>query len=122
MDEQIFFENGKVTVSKNQFIVENQTFTLDSIASIKIETIPPSRRLSGNTAIIGALCLSLDELFFVIGLILLAVAGFLWKRTKPQYSIILNTASGEKQALVSDNEEYIKQVFFALNEALVSRA
>lgn len=121
MAEQIFFENGKVTITESQFVVENQTFALNSIKAIKTGTIPPSRRLSGNTAIIGALCLSLDALFFVIGLMLLAVAGFLWKNGKTQHSIILTTASGDLQALASDNEEYINQVFSALNQALASR-
>lgn len=121
MAEQIFFENGKVTITQSQFVVENQTFALNSIKSIKTGTIPPSRRLSGNTAIIGALCLSLDALFFVVGLMLLAVAGFLWKNGKVQHSIILTTASGDQKALASDNEEYIKQVFSVLNQALASR-
>lgn len=121
MDSQNFFENGKVTISKTQFTVENQTFALDTIKAIKIEIIPPNRRLSGNIAIIGALFLSLDELFFIIGLMLLAVAAFLWKKTKPQHSIILNTSAGEKQALTSDNEAHIQKVFSALNEALTSR-
>lgn len=121
MEENIFFKNETVTISQNQFIVENQTFALDNVTSIKIETSPPSRRVSGNTAIIGALCLSLDELFFMLGFVLLAVAGYLWKIGKPKHSIILNTSAGEKQTLVSDDEEYIKQVFAALNAALESR-
>lgn len=121
MEEKSFFANGTVTVTQNQLIVENQTFELAGVTSIKIGETPPNRRLSGNTAIIGALCLSLDAFFFVVGLILLGVAGFLWKTTKPQYSIILNTPSGEKPALISDNKEYVEQVFSALNQALLSR-
>ncbi len=121
MSEQISFENGKVTITSSQFVLENQTFALDNIKSIKTETTPPSRRLSGNIAIIGALCLSLDALFFVIGLMLLAVAGFLWKNAKTRYSIILTTAAGDQQVLASDNEAYINQVFSALNQALAGR-
>ena len=121
MDSHNFFENGKVTISESQFIVENQVFMLDNVSSIKIETPPPSRRLSGNIAIIGALCLSLDGLFFIVGLMLLAVSAFLWKKTKSQQTIILNTLAGEKQTLTSDDEEYIQKVFSALNQALISR-
>lgn len=121
MAEQISFENGKVTITESQFVVENQTFELNSIRSVKTATIPPSRRVSGNIAIIGALCLSLDALFFVVGLMLLAVAGFLWKNGKTHYSIILTTTSGDQQVLASDNEAYINQVLSALNQALVSR-
>lgn len=121
MAEQIFFENGNITINQEQFIVENQTFEMASITSLKIETSPPSKRLSGNIAIVGALCFSLTEFFFIIGLLLLGVAFFLWKKAKPHYSIILNTRAGEKQALVSDDKEYIDQVVSALNQALISR-
>jgi hypothetical protein len=64
MEEQILFENGTVTITQNQFIVEKQTFAMNTITSIKTTETPPSVRLSGNTAIVGSLFLFLDELFF----------------------------------------------------------
>lgn len=121
MTEQILFENGKVSLTESQLIVEQQTFELASIQSIKIQTSPPNRRLSGNTAIVGALCLALDELFFIFGLLLLGVSAWLWKKTKPQHAIILTTSAGEKRVLVSDDETYIRLVFSALNDALINR-
>jgi hypothetical protein len=122
MEEHIFFENGKITITKNQFIVDKQSFAMNSITAIKITEKPPSARLSGNTAIVGSLFLFLDGLFFFIGLIMLVIAGLLWKNTKPHYSIILTTPSGELLALTSQEKEYIEKIFAALNQALLSRA
>ncbi len=121
MEEQILFENGTVTITQNQFIVEKQTFAMNTITSIKTTETPPSARLSGNTAIIGSLCLFMDELFFFVGLILLAISAILWKNTKPTYSIILNTKKGEVLAFTNKDKDYVAQVFSALNQALMNR-
>lgn len=121
MEEQILFENGTVSITQNQFIVEKQIFAMNTITSIKTTETPPSARLSGNTAIIGSLCLFMDELFFFVGLILLAISAILWKNTKPTYSIILNTKQGEVLAFTNKDKDYVAQVFSALNQALINR-
>ena len=120
MEEQILFENGTVTITQNQFIVEKQIFAMNTITSIKTTETPPSVRLSGNTAIIGSLCLFMDELFFFVGLILLVISAILWKNTKPTYSIILNTKKGEVLAFTNKDKDYVAQVFSALNQALMN--
>ncbi|MCG4454468.1 DUF6232 family protein [Pseudomonas sp. MMS21-TM103] len=121
MDEKIFFNQGNVSVSNSRFIVDGQTYAMSNVTSVKSGATPPDRGTAIIIAIIGLACLFGSGWVFVAGIVALAIAILVWIGSKAKYSVILNTSSGENQALVSEDESYISNVISSLNEAIVSR-
>lgn len=121
MDEKIFFNQGNVSVSNSRFIVDGQTYAMSNVTSVKSGVTPPDRGAAIVIAIIGLACLFGSGWVFVAGLVAVAVAVLAWMGSKAKYSVILNTASGENKALVSEDKPYIANVISSLNEAIVSR-
>lgn len=121
MEEKIFFNQGNVSVSNSRFIVDGQTYAMSNVTSVKSGVTPPSRGIAIALAIIGLLCLAGEGVVFMVGLGSLILAVLLWVVSKTSYSVILNTSSGENQALVSEDKSYIEKVISSLNEAIVSR-
>ncbi len=121
MDEKIFFSQNEVSVSNSRFIVDGQTYAMSNVTSVKSGVTPPE--LAGFVVIIviGLACLFGSGWVFVGGLVAIALGVSGWIGSNATYSVILNTSSGENQALVSEDEEYIKQVISSLNDAIVSR-
>jgi len=121
MDENIFFNNGNVSVSNSRFIVSGQTYAMSNVTSVKSGIKEPERGGSVALVVIGLLCLLGSGWVFFVGLLLIGFGIMAWHGGKAQYSVILNTSAGENQALVSEDKLYIKDVIAALNEAIVSR-
>lgn len=121
MEEQTFFNQGNVSVSNSRFIVDGQTYAMSNVTSVKSGYTEPSRGGSIVCGIIGLMCLFGSGWVFIVGLVLLAIAIFIWFSAKARYSVILNTSSGENQALISEDQSYIANVITSLNDAIVSR-
>lgn len=121
MDEKIFFNQGNVSVSNSRFIVDGQTYAMSNVTSVKSGVTPPDRGAAIVITIIGLGCLLGSGWVFVGGLVALGIAVLAWIGSKAKYSVILNTSSGENQALVSEDKPYIANVISSLNEAIVSR-
>ena len=62
-----------------------------------------------------------QAVFKIFGLILIVVGIVIFKCLKSECSVFLNSASGESQALKSDDKSYINKVINALNESIVHR-
>jgi hypothetical protein len=121
MEEKIFFNEDNVTVSNSRFIVSGQTYAMSNVTSVKSGKIEPDHGSSGILGVIGLACLFGSGWVFFAGLLLIALAIFIFLNNKPTYSVILNTASGENQALTSTDKQYISEVINSLNESIVSR-
>ncbi|MCC5883800.1 MAG: hypothetical protein JJU25_14360 [Halomonas sp.] len=121
MEEKVFFNQGNVSVSNSRFIVDGQTYAMSNVTSVKSGFIPPDRGAAKIIALIGLGCLFGSGWVFVAGIAALVIAVLVWIGNKEKYSVILNTSSGENQALVSEDESYITKIISSLNEAIVSR-
>ncbi|MFB3304263.1 DUF6232 family protein [Pseudomonas sp. AMR01] len=121
MDEKIFFTQGNVSVSNSRFIVDGQTYAMSNVTSVKSRVTPPDRGAAIIIAIVGLACLFGSGWVFIAGLVALALAVLVWVGSKAKYAVILNTSSGENQALVSEDKPYIANVISSLNDAIVSR-
>lgn len=121
MDEKIFFNQGNVSVSNSRFIVDGQTYAMSNVTSVKSGVTPPDRGAAVVIAVIGLACLFGSGWVFVAAIVAIAIAVLAWIGSKAKYSVILNTSSGENQALVSEDKAYIANVIASLNEAIVSR-
>lgn len=122
MEEKIFFNQGNVSVSNSRFIVDGQTYAMNNVTSVKSGVIEPNRTGPIILGIIGLLMLfGSSGGWLIAGLVLLGLAVLAWKGNKRQFTVLLNSSSGENKALVSTDESYIKTVINSLNDAIVSR-
>jgi hypothetical protein len=130
MDETVFFENNNVKVTNSRFIVGNQTYAMAAVNSVKITTtdITPPNTFAGILIVVGAIWLlvalgSGNASSFLWSVALLAGGVFWFRSIKPtfEHKIILTTSSGEATALTSRNDQDIRPVEKALNDALVFR-
>ena len=131
--EKVFFDVGGVKVTNARFIVNQQTYAMASVSSVKVSSTDRTPSKSGAvwTCIFGALSLAAsfgvtndNSWLSAIGGIVLLAVGIIWYRSiKPkfEYKLILTTSSGENTALTSFDLKDIRRVEHALNEAVIFR-
>lgn len=118
MEETVFFNQAGVSVSNARFIVNSQTYAMNGVTSIKQAVNHPSR--------LGPIVLGFIGFLFLFGsivlaLIFLAAAILWWMNQKPEWFVILSSASGETKALSSNDKTYIDGVINALNQSIIHR-
>ena len=121
MEEKSFFNEGDVSVSNARFIAQGQTYAMSGVTSVKSFRQDPSRKGPIIMGIIGVLALAGGGTVTIVGLALIAGAVAMWFLQKPEFSVLLSTASGEAKALTSKDSEFISKVVGSLNNAIVHR-
>lgn len=121
MEEKTFFNENGVSVSNARFIAQGQTYAMSGVTSVKSFRQEPSRKGPIILAIIGLIALTGGGTVTVVGLALIAGAVALWILQKPEFSVLLSSASGEAKALTNKDGEFIGKVVAALNDAIVHR-
>ncbi|MHA3115247.1 QacE [Acinetobacter sp. ANC 4635] len=117
-----FFNHGNTVVTNARFIVDNQTYAMNGVTSVKQGIIPPDRKIGIWMIIVGFIMLLVASgMGKFIGLLILGAGIWLVYKAKPIASVILQSSSGEVQALSSDNQHYISQVVSALNQSIIHR-
>ncbi len=123
MDEKVFLNNQGVSVSNSRFIVDGQTYAMNNVTSVKTDVSQPSRAANILFIVLGVLVLlgGGGGASIVVGLLMVVASVYFWTKNKPKHLVVLNTSSGETQALESQDEAFIERVVSALNESIVSR-
>jgi Family of unknown function (DUF6232) len=131
-DEKTFYSGPGVSVTSARLVVENKTYALSSVSSVKVNStdITQSNTLPGICIIFGGIWLLMNivsgssSTFNYLTSIALLGGGIYWWRSirkKIRFELILTTTAGEQQALVSENGDEILPVESALIEAIVYR-
>jgi hypothetical protein len=123
-EEQVYFQQGEITVTSARFIVSAQTFAMRTITSIREEQEDPTRVWPVIFILAGVSVFIANLMPFNLGAILglaIFVAG-IWQavRSKPTFSVVLTAAHGEVTAYRSKNREFVSQIIQALNKAIAS--
>jgi hypothetical protein len=121
MEETTFFNEGGLTVTNSRFVVPGQTYAMSGVTSIRTEEYPPSRKWPGIITGLGVLLLLGGKDTIIGALILIAIGVVWWRSQKTTYTVVLSSASGETDAFTSTDEEYVRNLVNALNDAIVSR-
>lgn len=131
MDEKTFYESDNVKVTSARFIVNNQTYALSSVNSIKVCEVDvtsspaaPALLVAGGIVWMLFLIFSKAGIIYYIQPIALIVGGFYLAiriKKKLEYRVVLTTSSGENAALRSNSKQEITLVEKALNDAIVYR-
>lgn len=129
--DNVFFAQEGVVVSQTRLVVDGITYAMSSISSCKTgdsEEQDGGKKFLRTLAILASVAAGLiiglvTELTVgvVIGIVGL-VASLLFIKTKYLvYHIYLGTVSGEVQAVSSSDENFIRQIERAVNDAIIAR-
>jgi hypothetical protein len=121
MEEKVFFSHNGVSVSNARFIVHGQTYAMNGVTSVKQAVKEPSRLGPVILGVIGLIALLNGGNGIIFGVALLAATVLWWMRQKPEWIVVLNSSSGETQALTSEDRSYISGVIEALNQSIIHR-
>jgi proline racemase len=121
MEEKSFFTQGGVSVTNARFIAHGQTYAMSGVTSVKQFRQDPSRKGPIILGVIGLLAMAGGGKAVFVALLLLAGAVAWWLSQKPEFSVLLSSASGEAKALTSRDGKFISDVVNALNDAIVHR-
>ena len=121
MEEKTFLSEGGISVTNARFIAPGQTYAMSGVTAVESFRQDPSRKAPIILAIIGVLALAGGGTVTVVGLLLIAGAVAMWFLQKPEFQVLLSTASGKGKAFGSSDEAFISKVVAALNDAIVHR-
>lgn len=121
MEEKTFFSSGDVSVTSARFMAKGQTYAMSGVTSVKSFRQDPSRKGAIILGIIGLLMMMGGGGALVLGVLFIAAAIAWWMSQKPEFSVLLSSASGEVKALASPDGDFISKVVGALNDSIVHR-
>lgn len=119
-NEKIFFQDANVTVTQSRFIVDGKTYAMRNISSVSNYRIVKSKAIPVLITAIGILCL-FDNALRGYGAIMALVGGIWWYLLKDEYSVRINSNSGESNAFRSKDEYYVQTIVDAVANAIVFR-
>jgi hypothetical protein len=126
-EEQAYFSDDKVTITKTHATIDGKTYTVSDINSVRVAKRPPSRNLPITLIAIGfmsGLAAFSGESGFVYGSIavmFLILGVLLFVSQHDRYAVQINLTSGKEDALLSRDREYVQRIVDTLNQAITER-
>ncbi|HTA27426.1 MAG TPA: DUF6232 family protein [Bacteroidia bacterium] len=123
--EANYYSLDGVKITNTRFIVENTTYSVNGITSVRTSIISPNKTGPIFAIVFGAILALLgynsSSNITTIGIIL-AIIGIVWLLSlKTWYDLRISTAAGETDAVTSKDEDYIRKIATALNQAIIYR-
>lgn len=128
--EVSYYQEGDITITSARAMLGSKTYAMANITSVSMGTIPPDRALGVLVVLVGLLisvCSGMAVLEnnnaggIFLGLIVVGVGVVIAASKKTKYVVKIGSASGESNALVATDEEYIQKIVDAVNEAIIMR-
>ncbi|MDE7363580.1 MAG: hypothetical protein K2N27_01640 [Ruminococcus sp.] len=120
MSEQVFFDNGVVSVTSARCILRGQTIPVRSLNAVSMLQENPPKTFPIILVIIGVILLLCKV--WLWGAII-AVAGAAWLYfMKKIYYVHIETSSGSSNAYGSTDKAHIQEIVDAINDAIISQA
>lgn len=134
MPEQTIFQQGEVLITTARFVVPGETYAMSGIVSVKtaIATREKDQKSSNPCSVLlGSVVMFMFAIGtfsfgkWLVGTILLFVAvvsaSVVFYKEPATHTVVLRTSSSEIKALESQDEQFIRNIVEALNEAIVKR-
>ena len=144
MSEEItYYSDGVIQITNARAVLGGKSYAMANITSVGIWERPPDRTpgvaltVGGLVTGLCACCPALGTLgshdsdvagfgilFVVVGLLglVMLIAGIAIAATaKPSYVMRLGSASGEIDALISKDLDYVQRIVDAVNKAIIER-
>ncbi|RDK03097.1 DUF6232 family protein [Paraburkholderia lacunae] len=121
------FNDRGVSVTRNALSAAGQVFPLREILDVQVVTVQKNKVLPSAISLIGlAGAIAGGVLHSAAGLvcgIMLAVVGWLtWATQDITHRLMVQTATGEREALSSVDREFVERVGAAVHEAKAASA
>ena len=116
--EQIFYENDQILITNTRMSIRGTTYATANVTSVSTYERKPGRALEVILIILGIILLLSSKSFGIV-LIGIAVAMFFLKKTR--FIVKLATAGSERNALLSDDKEFVQTIIAAINKAIIYR-
>ena len=121
-EETTFFQQGGYQVTSARFITPGKTYALSGVTSVHQGRIDASLKPPLVVGAIGVLVLLLASgSGKVLGVLLVGLAIWMFTRLRATHTVVITSASGESEALSSQDGEMVGQVVAAINDAIVHR-
>jgi hypothetical protein len=127
-EEQVYFSDDKVTITKTHATIDGKTYTVSDVSSVQMAKRPPARNLPITLIAIGfisGLAAFSGESGFLYGSIavmFLVLGVLLFVSQHDRYAVQITLASGKVDALLSRDQEYVRRIVDALNQAITGRS
>lgn len=121
--EHEFFKDDEVLVTQSRFICDGKTYAIRNISSVTMFTKAGEYNAFVIILLIGfsiVMMFAGSNMFFIIPLPII-ILYIIFGRSKNEYVVKINSNSGESNALVSLDKEYVESVVNALNESIIFR-
>jgi hypothetical protein len=115
--ETTFLDEQGITVTNSRFVAGGRTFAMSGITSVHTTRTDPSRKGPIILIVLGLIFLAA----YGIGLLGIIGGVLWWMSQKPEFSIVLSSASGQVQAYTSQDSDFISRIVGAVNEAIIAR-
>jgi ABC-type multidrug transport system fused ATPase/permease subunit len=143
--ENVLYTDGHdVTVTSSMLQVKKKWYALSGITKHNFSILPPDRVTCFTLLVLGVLLevigaanlispntvsdmyimdqsVTANQLSMGVGIFFLLVGAVWMFFTKERYAVSITTAEGERNVIVSDRKEYIRQIVHALNEAFFAK-
>ncbi len=129
--DKVFFSEGDVTVTRTRFVSHGDTYTMATVSSCKTRY---SDETNGGKSFLRKVAIVISigvgiaigiASNFIVGIILgvvgIIAAVMFIKPGYKLYKLYLGTNSGELEAVLSKDENFIVQIERAVNDAIVER-
>lgn len=119
--EKIFYQDNNVLVTQSRFIANNKTYAMRNISSVSNYRITKNSTGIYLLIFIGIIVLIAGGNGILWGLLLIGVGITLIMTMKDDFSVQINSNSGESKALISKDQMYIQKIVDAINDAIIHR-
>ena len=129
-EETTYYQDNRVQVTNARAVIDGKTYSMLNITSVNSlkkspQVLWPLFFLAiGILGTITGIVLTINgepATCLAGGIILLIIGAAILFLNKTKYYVVIGSASGETQALQATDQEYVKKVISALNEAIIKR-
>jgi hypothetical protein len=122
MAETVFHTDGAVNITNARAVLGGKTYAMSNISSVTMVKKKVNIVLVAILGIIALASLGMLGSSPITTILVIAVcAGLIYLLVRPAYGVVLGSASGESEALVSRDRVYIEKIVNAMNEAIIHR-
>lgn len=119
------FNDRGVSVTRNALSAAGQVFPLREVKNVRVVTVQKNRTLCIAISVIGLIGAVVGGVFrspvgIVCGVMLIVVGWLTWLTQDVTHRLIVETSSGEREALSSIDLEFVERVAHTVRETMAT--
>ncbi|RFU49418.1 DUF6232 family protein [Paraburkholderia sp. DHOC27] len=121
------FNDRGVSVTRNALSAAGQVFPLREVKNVRVVTVQKNRPLPVAISVIGLIGAVVGGFYhssvsIVCGVMLIVVGWLTWATQDVMHRLIVETSSGEREALSSIDLEFVERVALTVRETMAASA